>query len=213
MAMNVSDNEKVQRPHPLRALTRIFRGEKPSFPVNAVMKKSVVVLDSSRTALDAAKTMEKNRIGSIVVIEKGKAVGIVTERDIVRRIVSRKKAPTAKLKSIMSSPLRVVRPNMEVEEAVMAMRKHGIKKLAVVDSDGRLIGILTDTDVTRAMPGMLDLVKEIGNYSRLNEKSDTMGICQNCGMYSDTLQSVEGEALCEECREEESDQHETGSEE
>ena len=81
--------------------------------------------------------MEKNRIGSVIVTEKGKAVGIVTERDIVRRVVSAKKKPTVTLKRIMSSPLRVTKPSQEVEDAVIAMRKHGIKKLAVVDEIGR----------------------------------------------------------------------------
>ena len=207
--MAIDADEPVQRPQPLRALSRIFKGEKPSVPVEAVMKKGVVFLESSKTALDAAKTMDKNRIGSVIVTEKGKAIGIVTERDIVRRVVSAKKKPTVKLKSIMSSPLRVTKPTQEVEDAAMAMRKRGIKKLAVVDDKGRLVGIVTDSDIVRALPGMLDLLKEIGNYSRLSEKSDTMGVCGNCGMYSDTLQWTEGELLCEECREDASDHRET----
>jgi len=208
--MAIDSDEPVQRPQPLRALTRIFKGQAPSVPIDAVMKKGVVFLESSRTALDAAKTMEKNRIGSVIVTEKGKAVGIVTERDIVRRVVSAKKKPTVTLKRIMSSPLRVTKPSQEVEDAVIAMRKHGIKKLAVVDEKGRLVGVVTDTDIMRALPGMLDLLKEIGNYNRLNEKSDTMGMCQKCGMFSDTLQYVEGELLCGECRDEEGAHFETG---
>lgn len=208
--MAIDDDEPVQRSQSLNALTRIFKGQKPSVPIEAVMKRGVVFLESSKTALDAAKTMDKNHIGSVIVTEKGKAVGIVTERDIVRRVVSAKKKPTVALKKIMSSPLRVTKPSQEVEDAVIVMKKHGIKKLVVIDDKGRLVGVVTDSDITRALPGMLDLLKEIGNYDRLNEKSDTMGICQKCGMYSDALQYVDGELLCEDCRDEEGDHYETG---
>ena len=201
--------ETFQRSRPLRALVRIFKGEKPSVPLEAVMKKGVVVIDSSKSALDAAKLMDKNRIGSVVVIEKGKAIGIVTERDLVRRVISIKKKPTIKVKQIMSSPLRVAKPNQEVEEAVLAMKKFKIKKLAIVDEKGRLLGIVTDSDITRALPGMLDLLKEIGNYNRLNENAYSLGICQKCGMHSDTLQYVNGELICQDCRDLESEQYET----
>ena len=201
--------ETFQRPQPLRALVRIFKGEKPSVPLEAIMKKGVVVLDSSKSALDAAKLMDKNKIGSVVVIEKGKAIGILTERDIVRRVVSAKKKPTVKIKSIMSSPLRVAKPYQEVESAVLAMKKFKIKKLAIVDDQGRLLGIVTDSDITRALPGMLDLLKEIGNYDRLNENSFTLGLCQHCGLYSDSLQYANGELLCQDCRDQEEEQYET----
>ncbi len=201
--------ESFQRSRPLRALVRIFRGEKPSVPLDAVMKKGVVVIDSSKSALDAAKLMDKNRIGSVVVIEKGKAIGIITERDLVRRVLSMKKKPTIKVKQIMSSPLRVANPNQEVEDAVLAMKKYKIKKLVIVGEKERLLGIVTDSDITRALPGMLDLLKEIGNYNRLNENTYTLGVCQKCGMYSDTLQYVNGELICEDCRNQEEEQYET----
>ncbi|MCX8202363.1 MAG: CBS domain-containing protein [Candidatus Micrarchaeota archaeon] len=198
----------VETQGPIRRFIKILRGERPSIPLEAVMQKGVVVLESSKSALDAAKTMEKNKIGSIIVVEKGKAVGIVTERDLVRRVIAAKKKPTVKLKQILSSPLRVARPEQDIQEAVLAMKKYKIKKLAVVDDKGRLVGIVTDTDITRALPGMIDILQEIGNYNRLSEESQSVGICQKCGLYSDTLQNVNGEFLCEECREEESEEYE-----
>jgi CBS domain-containing protein len=194
---------------PIKRLFTILRGERPSIPLQEVMQKGVVVLESSKSALDAAKVMEKNKIGSVVVVEKGKAVGIVTERDIVRRVVALKKKPTIKLKQIMSSPLRVAKPSDDVQEAVLAMKKYKIKKLVVVDDKGRLVGIVTDTDITRAVPGMLDIINEAREFRRINEETFASGICHKCGMYSDTLQYVNGELLCEECREQESEQYET----
>ncbi|MEM4134206.1 MAG: CBS domain-containing protein [Candidatus Micrarchaeia archaeon] len=193
---------------PIRRFIKILKGERPSIPLEAVMQKGVVVLESSKSALDAAKAMEKNKIGSVIVVEKGKAIGIVTERDLVRRVLAVKKKPTIKLKQIMSSPLRVARPEQDIQEAVLAMKKYKIKKLAVVDGEGRLVGIVTDTDITRALPGMIDILQEIGNYNRLAEESQSVGICQKCGLYSDTLQYVNGELICEECREQEAEEYE-----
>ncbi len=193
---------------PIRRFIKILKGERPSVPLEAVMQKGVVVLESSKTALDAAKAMEKNKIGSIIIVEKGKAIGIVTERDLVRRVLAGKKKPSVKLKQILSSPLRVARPEQDIQEAVLAMKKYKIKKLAIVDENGRLVGIVTDTDITRALPGMIDILQEIGNYNRISEGSQSVGICQRCGLYSDTLQSVNGELICEECREQEAEEYE-----
>jgi len=199
----------VEKKSPIKRLLTILKGERPSIPLEEIMQKGVVVLESSKSALDAARIMEKNKIGSVVVVEKGKAIGIVTERDIVRRVVALKKKPTIKLKQIMSSPLRVAKLNDDVEEAVLAMKKYKIKKLVIVDDRGRLAGIVTDTDITRAVPGMLDIINEAREYRRINEETLTSGICQKCGMYSDTLQYVNGELICEECREQESEEYET----
>ncbi|MEM3814756.1 MAG: CBS domain-containing protein [Candidatus Micrarchaeia archaeon] len=193
---------------PIKRLINMLKGERPSIPLEAIMQKGVVVLDSSKTALDAAKVMERNKIGSVIIVEKGKAIGIVTERDLVRRVLAGKKKPTIKLKQIMSSPLRVAKPEQDIQEAVLAMKKYKIKKLAVVDGEGRLVGIVTDTDITRALPGMIDILQEIGNYNRLAEESQSVGICQKCGLYSDTLQYVNGELICEECREQEAEEYE-----
>lgn len=193
---------------PIRRFIKILKGERPSIPLEAVMQKGVVVLESSKSALDAAKAMEKNKIGSVIVVEKGKAIGIVTERDLVRRVLAAKKKPTIKLKQILSSPLRVARPEQDIQEAVLAMKKYKIKKLAVVDGEGRLVGIVTDTDITRTLPGMIDILQEIGNYNRLAEESQSVGICQKCGLYSDSLQYVNGELICEECREQEAEEYE-----
>ncbi|MCS7109183.1 MAG: CBS domain-containing protein [Candidatus Micrarchaeota archaeon] len=194
--------------NPFRRLIKILKGEKPSIPLEAIMQKGVVVLESSKSALDAAKVMEKNKIGSVIVTEKGKAVGIVTERDLVRRVLAARKSPSIKLKSILSSPLRVARPDQDIQEAVLAMKKYKIKKLAIVDNRGRLVGIVTDTDITRALPGMMDILQEIRNYRRISEEATTVGICQKCGLYSETLQYVNGELICEECREQEAEEYE-----
>mgnify|MGYP001559632483 CR=1 FL=1 len=143
-------------------------------PVGAIMRKGVIVLDGSKSVLDASRVMKKNFIGSIIITEKGKAVGIITERDIVRSIVADRKDPaTSKLSKVMSTPIRVVTEDRPVEEAIALMRKFRIKKLPVLDMQRRLVGIVTETDIARAAPGLLDLAMELTNILRF--EADTLG--------------------------------------
>lgn len=113
-----------------------------------VMKKSVISIDSSMTVLDAAKMMDDASIGAIVVIENGIAIGIITERDITRRIVAKGKPLTTNVKDAMSSPLIVINPDDSVWEAAQLMKTRKIHRLPAV-KDNRLVGIITTSDMVR----------------------------------------------------------------
>lgn len=209
--MNEERNEeakeiRVQRPLLSRLVAR-FRGkEVTEMPVNQVMRKGVIVVDSGMPIVKCAEKMASNKIGSVVVMEKGKAIGIVTERDMVRKVVSkgRKASTSAPIKKIMSTPIRVISKEKSVTEAVALMRRYGIKRLPVVDAQKKLVGIVTDSDITRAVPSMIDLLTEVYNIQRFEATAEGVGICNKCGLQSETLVNVEGEFLCDECREEES---------
>lgn len=194
---------RVQRPLISRLLARIRPAEPADIPVSGVMTKGVVVAGSATPIAKAAGLMARNKIGSIVVMEKGKAVGIVTERDIVRKVVAKKLKLSAPIRRIMSTPMRVIEQDRSVTDAVALMKKYGIKRLPVIDAQKRLVGIVTDTDVTRAVPGMIDLLTEVSNIQRFEATTESTGICGKCGLHSETLTNVGGEFLCEECREEE----------
>lgn len=113
-----------------------------------VMKKSVISIDSSMTVQDAAKMMDDASIGAIVVIENGIAIGIITERDITRRIVAKGKPLTTNVKDAMSSPLIVINPDDSVWEAAQLMKTRKIHRLPAV-KDNRLVGIITTSDMVR----------------------------------------------------------------
>ncbi|MEM3063992.1 MAG: CBS domain-containing protein [Candidatus Nitrosotenuis sp.] len=113
-----------------------------------VMKKSVISIDSSMTVQDAAKMMDDASIGAIVVIENGIAIGIITERDITRRIVAKGKPLTTNVKDAMSSPLIVINPDDSVWEAAQLMKTRKIHRLPAV-KDNRLVGIITTSDLVR----------------------------------------------------------------
>jgi len=111
-----------------------------SLKVEDAMVKEVMTIDENSTVKEAAEIMNKFEIGCLIAIRKGKAMGIITERDILKRVVAEAKDSTkTKVKDIMSSPLVVVEPNMDLEEAVRLMFQMKIKKLPVVD-EKRLVG-------------------------------------------------------------------------
>jgi CBS domain-containing protein len=116
--------------------------------VKDIMKKPVLSIDSSMTIKDAAKMMEDAKIGSIIVTEKNTVVGILTERDFVRRIVAQGKPFSTKIKEVMSSPLIVIRPDETVWELAELMKIKQIHRVPVMDKD-RLVGIASTADLTR----------------------------------------------------------------
>jgi len=116
--------------------------------VHDIMKKNVISIDSSMTAQDAAKMMDDASIGAIVVLENGIAIGIVTERDLARRIVAKGKSLTTNVKEVMSSPLIVINPDETVWEAAQLMKTRKIHRMPAV-KENRLVGIVTTSDMVR----------------------------------------------------------------
>ena len=132
-----------------------------SLKVEDVMVKEVITVDGESTVKEAADIMNRFEIGCLIVTKEGKAVGILTERDLLKRVVSRTKNPQkTKVKTVMSKPLIVVEPDMELEEAAKLMFKLKIKKLPVVES-GRLMGLVTLTDLARFQPQMIRILKKL----------------------------------------------------
>lgn len=132
-----------------------------SLKVEDVMIKEVITIDENSSVKEAAEIMNKFEIGCLIAVKKGKAVGIVTERDLLKRVVAEaKNANKTKVKDIMSSPLVVVEPNMDLEEAVKLMFQMKIKKLPVV-AEKRLVGLVTLTDIARFQPQMIKILKQL----------------------------------------------------
>ncbi|MGC8997855.1 MAG: cyclic nucleotide-binding/CBS domain-containing protein [Candidatus Bathyarchaeia archaeon] len=138
------------------------RKESPlSLKVEDVMVREVITIDEESTVKEAAEAMNKFEIGCLIAVRKGKAVGIITERDLLKRVVAEARdVNKTKVKDVMSSPLVVVEPNMELEEAVKLMFQMKIKKLPVVDGK-RLVGLVTLTDIARFQPQMIKILKQL----------------------------------------------------
>jgi len=174
-------------------------------PVKNIMTKPVVKIEYNKTVREAAQLMSKHRVGSIIVTKNKKPVGIITETDINKKIVAEAKDPRKiKVEDIMSSPLIFVLPDDDLLDVVEKMKRHKIKRIPVIEK-GRLIGIVTNTDIARTTPELLDIL----NYRLMMrqeqptlKETSTSGICEICGEYSDDLRFINDQWVCERCREE-----------
>ena len=115
----------------------VSSAEESNTKVQKIMSRNVVSLDISKIGAHAADLMTEKRIGSIIVTKNGKAFGIVTERDLVRRY-----SRETPLESLASLPLITVQPATTVKEAVEIILKNKIRKLPIVDSSNRVVGIV-----------------------------------------------------------------------
>ncbi|MDE1727691.1 MAG: CBS domain-containing protein [Thaumarchaeota archaeon] len=116
--------------------------------VRNVMKFNVVSINSSSTVSDAAKMMKDASIGCVIITENNTAVGILTERDLVRKIIALQKPLSTSVKDIMSTPLVMIDPDESLWELAEMMKQKQIHKVPVVEN-GKLVGIVTATDLTR----------------------------------------------------------------
>jgi len=122
--------------------------------VKDVMTDNVVCAVPSETVLSAIKRMSEHRVSCVVVVDDGTVVGILTERDVLRRVATECRDPTrSKVAEKMSSPVVSIAPDVPVLEASEIMRSRGIKRLAVGDGR-RLLGLVTQTDITRGLTSL-----------------------------------------------------------
>jgi len=129
------------------------------------MVRKVLTIDSKQTARNAARLMNKFGVSSLLVQSGDDIVGILTERDILSRVVASGQDSTqVPVHEIMSEPIIVVNPQTPLDEAVKIMMRERIKKLPVMTSENerlRLVGILSLTDVARIQPRLIEEVKAL----------------------------------------------------
>ncbi len=129
--------------------------------VRDIMTKDVRMVRPDTTVQEVVATMNKFNINSIIVTQGDRPVGIITERDILRKIIEPCLAPQQTLaKHIMTTPIVTINENASIEEAAKLMARKRIKKLPVMNSD-KLAGILTFTDIAFKVPAMLSILEEI----------------------------------------------------
>lgn len=127
--------------------------------VKDVMTMSVKTVASDATISDAAKAMVRWKIGSLVVTQGDEPVGIITEGDISRS-VAKGAHPTTKLSQFGLRHLVTTSPDIRVEEAAKAMSDAGVKKLPVMEG-GKLVGIVTQTDIVNSSFSLVTSLKEM----------------------------------------------------
>lgn len=108
----------------------------------------VLTVGKDATVLDAALLMNEHRVGSLVVIESGRVVGIFTERDILQRVVSEQREPARTLvREVMTTEVACCGLATTIEEARSAMKNRRIRHLPVVDEEACLLGLISIGDL------------------------------------------------------------------
>jgi CBS domain-containing protein len=118
--------------------------------VKDLMTKNVVTIDLHKTVYDAAVLMGENGKGCLVVMDDEIPVGIVTERDFVRRVLAKNRPLDAKISEIMTKPLVTIDPDASIREAARTMIKYKIRRLPVV-KENKLVGIIVVSDFARQL--------------------------------------------------------------
>ncbi len=128
--------------------------------VRDIMTRKVKTISAEKTIRQAAMMMTKSNIGSLIVVGRGKPVGIVTEGDVSRAVGRDLNSSRVTISRIMSRKLVTTTPDERVEEAARQMAEGNVKKLPVL-SEGRLVGIVTQTDIVASSFELVTSLKEM----------------------------------------------------
>jgi CBS domain-containing protein len=177
--------------------------------VKDIMSSPVVTLGEAATSNKVANIMDENDLGCVIVTNKaGKPVGIITERDLVVRVLAKNLVPDAvKANEIMTSPLVTIEPEATISEAARRMSRLEIRRLGVVYK-GNLVGLISSRDILGVMPELIEIIQERTRLEGAAEAEENVereerplsGYCDRCGVFSENLKDVNGQNLCEDCR-------------
>lgn len=150
--------------------------------VGSIMTKPVKTIETREPLFECVKLMKDANIGSLIVVESGKPVGIFTERDLVRKMADRIESLGLMMFQVMSRPLITISPSASVWDALTLMGRHNIRRLPVFESK-KLVGILTERDVFRLIFNQQMLILEsvyesipISARERLEVIADTLAL-------------------------------------
>jgi CBS domain-containing protein len=174
--------------------------------VRDIMSSPVVTMDEDETSNKAAANMDMHDLGAVIVTNKaGKSIGIITERDLVIRVIAKNLKPdTVKAKEIMTTPLVTIEPEATISDAARRMTRLDIRRLGVIYK-GNLLGIISSKDILGVMPELIEIMVE---KSRIEGAASTeeaeevplSGYCDRCNIYSESLKERNGQNICDECR-------------
>jgi len=173
--------------------------------VKDVMTSPVITIGEDGTVDKVGELMDKHKIDCVIVNTKknAKPVGVITERDLVTRVVAENLQPRmVTAKEIMSSPLVTIDADKTISEAARRMNLLNIRRLGVMYK-GNLIGIISSKDILSVTPELIEIIQEkarMNTVEEIEENPPSTGYCDSCGAWSETLREVEGSFLCEECR-------------
>ncbi|MBW6442388.1 CBS domain-containing protein [Patescibacteria group bacterium] len=178
--------------------------------VSDIMTRNPITAKPNESLLSCAKKMIKKRIGSLVLVEKGKLKGIVSQKDILWAIVKKSDLSKVKAKDVSPKKLITLKPSAKISEAISKINKNHFYRLPVV-KEGKLMGLLTLKDILSMHPEVYSNLKEIEFIREEEEKIKRLkdtdsyvkvsvrdGICNECGQRAPLYKS-NGTLVCASC--------------
>ena len=172
------------------------------------MTTKPISVSSEASLEECAKVMFQNHVGALVIKDNHESRGLITEQDIVRKVIAKGVNPlTKKVKDFMETKLETISPSDDIYDALIKMRDNNIRHLPVVQNN-EIVGLLTIKDILKIEPQLFELVVEKFELKEESRKPiiriiPTEGICQECGEYSEKVREIKGTVLCESCAKQE----------
>jgi len=175
----------------------------PDVKVEDVMSSPVLTIKDTDSVLSAAKLMKKSEVGCVVIVDKaGKPMGLITERDVVRRVAALDLLPSkVQASKSMTKPPAAIEASANVTDAARKMKEMKVRRLVVLQG-GKLSGIITSNDIVDITPALIDVMAEksqIEPIRKTKEAAPLSGYCDRCGSWADELKSQDGQFLCDDC--------------
>lgn len=174
--------------------------------VSEAMSTKPVSVRPSTSVLECARQLAEHDVGSLLVREGPRVFGILTEQDVVRKVVAPAlDARRTSAGEIMTSPVQAIEPEKDLYEAILLMKNLDIRHLPVLDR-GRVVGFLSEKDIMRLEPALLDVLDaapDIREERRkpLPEQILGEGACEICGEFSMHIAATRDGRICPRCKE------------
>lgn len=179
--------------------------------VSDIMTRDPIIVKPETSLLDCAKEMVKNKVGSLLLVDKKRLVGFIAEKDILWALIKKSKEDLSKIKAIDVSARKIatIKPSATIEDALAKMKKLKFERLPVIH-ENVLVGMITTKDILNFNPEFYPELRELSKIREESEKLSRLkrvknrdslhdGICEECGN-PDFLSRVNGMLICESCK-------------
>ncbi|VVB83799.1 Inosine-5'-monophosphate dehydrogenase [uncultured archaeon] len=173
-----------------------------------VMTREPVTISPTSNLLECAKEMVKKKVGSLILVNKKRVVGFISQRDILWALIKKSSIDLTKVKAIDISPrkIAIIAPNCTIKEVIEKMNRLKLERFPVV-YENQLVGVITAKDILNVHP---EVYPEIEEFAKIREESEKLrrikkaeqrgeGICEECG-HEGILFRVNGMLICESCK-------------
>jgi CBS domain-containing protein len=166
-----------------------------------IMTGEVVIANPEMNMVEVARLMNSFRIGGLPVVEHGKLVGMITERDIMTRVVAANlKSSEMKVNQVMTAPPKVIaKLDEDINSIAGKIAKFDVTRIPIVDDENRLVGIVTNRDVLRNSRELIDvLLEQTKVKGQMKEKHTAFGKCDVCGEATHLILK-KNQFVCDNC--------------